>query len=67
MLKTIDEILNAENDLGINIRSKGIIPFIDCGDNEFIAYNLGKYTWCKYNIGNDFEYAQKKSILLYFD
>ena len=60
-LISLTEILDAENELGVNISSKEIIPLIDCGDNEFI------YTWCKFNIGDDFEYSQKKSILLYFE
>lgn len=66
-LISFDEVLNTESEFGINIKRKGIIPFIDCGDNEFICYDLGKYTWCKYNISDDYEYSQTRKLLSYFD
>lgn len=47
---SFDEIINAEQDLHIDFKDKGIIPLIDCGENDFIVYHFEDNFWSKYNI-----------------
>ena len=37
-LLSYDEILNAEKELDVDFGALGILPVIDCGDNDFISY-----------------------------
>lgn len=57
------EIINCEEELSIKIKRIGIIPCIDCGDNDFICYNLKNSDWCKYNIVDGANFSRCKSIL----
>ena len=45
-----DEVINAENDLHVNFIEKGILPLIDCGENDFISYGTKDGLWFKFNI-----------------
>lgn len=65
-LMSFDEVLNADVDLEIDMKHRGMIPFIDCGDNDFIVFNLGKGAWCKYNPVDDVSFSPKQNILDYF-
>lgn len=47
---SFSEIINAEDDLKVNLKKEKIIPLIDCGDNDFIVYDFSKKRWAKYNI-----------------
>lgn len=44
------EIMNAEDDLHVSFSSEGIIPFVDCMDNDFIVYDFDNDVWTKFNI-----------------
>ena len=48
------------------MKHRGMIPFIDCGDNDFIVFNLGEGAWCKYNPVDDVSFSPKQNILDYF-
>lgn len=49
-LLSYQEILSAEKELGVEFKSKGIIPLFDCNDNDFIVYHYNDDTWSKFNI-----------------
>lgn len=63
---SFQEVLNCEHDLGIDIKQTGIIPIIDCSDNDFISYSLKDNMWCKYNCVEEIVFNKKNSILDYF-
>ena len=63
---SIDEILYAQENLGVNIKTLKLIPIIDCGDNDFICFNTNNNCWCKFNIVEEFCFLNKNSILEYF-
>ena len=44
------EIIDAEKDLHVDFHSIGVIPMVDCGDNDFIVYDYNNSTWAKFNI-----------------
>ena len=47
---SFDEIVDAENDLHVGFAEKGIIPIVDCGENDFIVYHFHDDFWSKFNI-----------------
>jgi hypothetical protein len=65
-LLALQEILDAENDMNVDFKRIGILPCIDCGDNDFIAYDFSEYCWCKFNISEEFKYSKKQTIFGFF-
>ncbi len=57
-----DEIVDAEKDLHVNFKEKGMIPLIDCGDNDFIVYDFNDSSWFKFNIVDEAVFKRKNSI-----
>lgn len=45
-----DEIVDAENDLHVAFKEIGILPLVDCGENDFIVYHFIDKSWSKFNI-----------------
>ena len=44
------EIMNAEEDLHVCFSEAGLIPFVDCMDNDFIVYDFRNKVWTMFNI-----------------
>lgn len=59
---SISEIEDAENDLHINFKQKGIIPIADCGENDFIVYHFNDDFWSKFNIIDETVFKKKNSL-----
>lgn len=51
-LMSFAEIKSASDEYEVDFVGAGLIPFIDCYDNDFIVYNFNTATWAKYNIGD---------------
>lgn len=66
-LLSIQEILDADVYMNVPFKKIGILPCIDCWDNDFISYDFRSYTWCKYNIVEEVKFASKNSIFEYFN
>lgn len=49
-LLSYNEILDAEEDLGVNFIQKQLLPLFDCGDNDFIVYHISNGKWSLFNI-----------------
>ena len=47
---SVDEIKNASKELHVDFKGSGLIPLVDCGENDFIVYNFKTKTWSKFNI-----------------
>lgn len=65
-LLSLDEILNAETELKANFRGLGLIPLLDCGDNNFVCYCLSERNWVKFNVIDSSVFARKPEISLYW-
>lgn len=59
---SISEIIDADKDLGVDFSKLKMIPLFDCGENDFIVYNLKNNSWSKYNT-NDNSIFKKSSSL----
>lgn len=59
---SIGEITDAEKDLHVNFKSKGLIPIIDCSDNDFIVYDFLNKRWAKFNIIDEILFKIKNNI-----
>lgn len=57
-----DEIIDAEKDLQVDFVKKGIIPIIDCGDNDFIVFILQTNKWAMYNIVDEVLFKKRDSL-----
>ena len=61
-LLSYDEILNAEKELGVEFSKLGILPLIDCGDNDFISYGTKDGNWFLFNIVDEVRFDEKESL-----
>lgn len=66
-LLALQEILDAESDMNVLFKKIGVLPLIDCGDNDYLSYDFKKYNWCKFNIVEEFKYSSRKSVLDFFN
>ena len=57
-----DEIINANTELHVPFTKKKIIPLIDCGENDFIVYNVVKDNVCKFNIVDEAYFKERTSL-----
>ena len=56
------EIVDAEKQLHVAFKDKGMIPLIDCGENDFIVYHFEKEIWSKFNIVDETVFAKRNSV-----
>ena len=63
---SFDEILDAETDLHVSFSDKGILPLVDCGDNDFIVYQYMEMLWSKFNITDEIVFSKKNSFDEFF-
>jgi hypothetical protein len=61
-LMSTSEILSSSQDLHVDFPAVGIVPIIDCGDNDFAAYNFRNGKWCKYNIVENCRFSEKDTF-----
>lgn len=61
-LLSLEEILNADEDLQVDFVQYGLIPVFDVYDNDFICYQTKDGNWCKFNIVDEIRF-QKDSRL----
>ncbi len=59
---SFDEIVDAESDLHVDFKAKGIIPIADCGENDFIVYHLNDSIWSKFNIIDETIFKKKNEL-----
>ena len=57
-----DEIIDAEKELHVAFKDKGFIPFVDCGDNDFIVFHLKDKIWSKFNIVDETIFKKKDNL-----
>lgn len=54
---SVREVLAAENFLHVDFRRHAIVPVFDCGDNDFICFQLANGRWTKFNIVDEISFA----------
>lgn len=59
---SLDEIADAETELHVDFKGKGIIPFVDCGENDFIVYHFNDNIWSKFNIVDETIFKKKNTF-----
>ena len=59
---SLNEVVHAEADLHIPFKKRQIIPLIDTGDNDFIAYNFAENVWLRYNVVEEVGFGKKKNL-----
>lgn len=59
---SFEEIVDAEKDLHVAFKEKGIIPLVDCGENDFIVYHFGDRVWSKFNIVDETIFKKKNNL-----
>lgn len=56
------EIADAQVDLHVNFKSKGLIPLADCGENDFIVYHFNDGSWSKFNIIDETVFKKRNAL-----
>lgn len=56
------DIYYAEEDLGISLRKKKIVPIADCGDNDFLVFNAADNVWQMYNIVDEVGFSKTREL-----
>ena len=59
---SISEIIDADKDLGVDFSKLKMIPLFDCGENDFIVYNLKSNSWSKYNTNDNSVFKKSSSL-----
>ena len=59
---SVSEILEASTDLHIDFVNQGMIPIIDCGENDFIVYHFEESLWSKFNIIDEKKKKKRTSL-----
>lgn len=57
-----NEIIDAEKDLHVDFKKKGIIPVADCGENNFVVYHFAEKIWSKFNIIDETVFKKKDCL-----
>lgn len=59
---SFNEIMDAEKDLQTDFVNKRMIPIADCGENDFVVYNLTNKTYSKFNINDKSEFKKSSNL-----
>ena len=59
---SISEIIDADKDLEVDFGKLKMIPLFDCGENDFIVYNLKSNSWSKYNTNDNSVFKKSSSL-----
>lgn len=59
---SLPEVLAAQDDLHVDFKGAGMIPIIDCGDNDFIVYHICDKNWSKFNIVDETVFKRRPSL-----
>lgn len=55
---SFDEIKYADEDMYISFEDEGVIPFVDCMDNDFIVYDIKNKAWTMYNVIDKIQFGE---------
>lgn len=61
-----DEIKDAERHLGVNFTIKGVVPLIDCKDNNFLVYNAVNKNYEMMNIVDEIPFNSYPSLVSFW-
>ncbi len=61
-----DEVMNASEELHVGFKEMGLIPIVDCGENNFIVYQFKEHSYAMFNITDETLFMIKSSLDEYF-
>lgn len=61
-LLSLSEITQASENLHVDFISKKIIPFFDCGENDFIIYLSDEDRWAMFNIIDEVTWKMTRNL-----
>ena len=61
-LLSFEEVLNAEDEMNVRFSDIGVLPLIDCGDNDFISFGTKDETWFVFNIVDEISFRKRESL-----
>ena len=64
---SMDEILEASEDMEVDFASYQIIPIADVYDNDYIVYDAKNECWCMFNIVDEVKFGKEKNFIDCFD
>lgn len=59
----VQEIIYASDDYGVDYIGLGLIPCIDCYDNDFVVYDISKQIWTKFNVSDKICFGREATEL----
>lgn len=59
---SVTEIMNADDDLHIPFTNLGIVPFVDCGENDFIVFHVKDGVYSIFNIVEECFFRRKENL-----
>lgn len=59
---SLAEVLDAQADLHVDFKALGLVPVVDCGENNFIVYHIGDDSWSKYNIVDETIFKKRSQL-----
>lgn len=65
-LLTYDEVIDAPVDMCVDFAAIKVIPFIDFGDNDYLAYDVAADAWCRFNIVDEIRFDRRKHVTDFF-
>lgn len=61
-----DEMLDTERHLGLDCVKMGMVPLIDCKDNQFLVYNAGKHVFEMINIVDGMPFNRYPTLVAFW-
>lgn len=61
-LLSLEEILNAPEELSVDFVSHGLLPVFDAFDNDFICYQVKNGKWCMFNIVDEVSFKKDSTL-----
>jgi hypothetical protein len=61
-LLSFDEILKATDELHVDFVTLGLLPIMDCGENDFIVFHFEDCKWSKFNIVDETVFKVKANL-----
>jgi hypothetical protein len=62
---SMDEVLNATQELSVDFIGKHLLPLLDIGDNDYIVFDVAESFWYKFNIVDEIKFSKAGTLQEY--
>jgi hypothetical protein len=59
---SVEEILDATDDMSVDFINKKLLPLFDVGDNDYIVFDFCEKCWYKFNIADEVKFSKADKI-----